>query len=252
MLVLGGHPRFHDKLNIFGLSPRTLGTSEDYPYAPSKYTNSEGGLNTIPNGHWWCEKDRDYILTYGNIFDDTYPLTFEFNTNIGNHYYYTASYGVDMRTTPSDRYCPIYPPIESITFNYKKRENTGRSGCHAFRVYKVGVVERTSNSGVTIKDLSKFSSTGSNNLFSFTGPGTYEGTYTMGLSGLDINHPVGFCFQLETQGKNSGSVTGSKIEIWNLTFKFRNNNGKYYILPKMDNYSSKNPPSKYYIETSSS
>ena len=248
MLVLGGPPSYHNKLNIFGYGPRTLGKTEDYPSRPGDYPNSGGSWSTIPKNHYWCEEDVSYIKSYGSMFDDTYPLTFEYDTKIGNHYWYTAIYGTDVKNTPPD-YCPIYPPVESITFDYIKTENTGTSGRHAFRVYKIGAVERTSNSSLSIRDLSTISSTGQSKLFSFTSAGTFKGSYTMGISGSTINHPVGFYFQLETEGNHTGGVNGNKIEIYNLTFKFKNNNDKYYILPKMKTYSTKNPPDKYYIQT---
>jgi len=181
------------------------------------------------------EKGGDYIRTYGN------PLTsdgmyMEFKQTIGLHYWMCSIFGAHKQQDPTDfNYSPLYDNIfKGVRFNWRKYD-TGSSK-HRYRLYKMGVVYRSSNSGTTLKD---FGRDGSQNLFNFGTTGHSDGTCELTLSS-GLSHVIGFYFQLETQGGGVGSTGGSWIKISDLQYIGTNNNREAILSPRTK-YSTRTP-----------
>jgi len=201
-------------------------------------TNSSGGTSKDTPGTdaYQVEKGGDYIRTYGN------PLTsdgmyMEFKQTIGNHYWMTSIFGAHKQQDPTNfNYSPLYDDIfKGVRFNWRKYDN-GSSSKHKYRLHKMGVVYRSSNTGTSLKD---FGRDGSQNLFNFGTTGHTNGGCELKLSS-GLSHVIGFYFQLETEGKGSGSTGGSWIHISDLQY-IGTNTSREAILSPRTKYSTRTP-----------
>ena len=203
-------------------------------------TNSSGGTskNSPGTNAYQVEKGDTYITTYGNPLSSS-GMYMEYKQSIGNHYWMTSIFGAHKQRNPADfNYSPLYDNIfKGVRFNWSKRDN-GNSGStkDRFRLYKMGVVYRNSNTGTALKD---FSRDGSKNLFNFGTTGTTSGSCELILSS-GLSHVIGFYFQLETEGGGATTASGSWIKINDLQYIGTNNNREAILSPRTK-YSTRTP-----------
>lgn len=193
------------------------------------------------------ERGVSYIVTTGHPMGGSgNGFKMRFDTKIAKHYWMTSIFGAEKHDNPSThQYSPLYDAnFKGITFKWKKVDNGSSSG-QRFRIKKIGVVYRSGSTSTSLKDLP----TDSSNLFKHASVGTTTGTSTLELSS-GLSHPIGFYFQLETEGSGGAiGTSGSSIEIYDLKFIGTNTSREAILSPRAA-YSSMSPPAKREIWTS--
>jgi hypothetical protein len=223
-------------------------------------TSSDGKSKNFPNDtgpaidNYWCEKASSYITTTGNPFasSESGAMQMKFAQTIGNHYWMTSVIA-ECKPVPdynTKQYCPIFTGVQGIRFKWKRYcagSDTAKSGAgrHRFRCFKVGATFR---SGVNSHELLDCWYVGSPHPFFQFKAGTQSGEIALTLRNLqERKQLVGLWFQLETQGNDTGTVSGSYIKIWDLDIDCRH---RKLILPKKAVYPKLEPnPGNYFIQT---
>jgi len=215
---------------------------------PSNSTSSSGPTAN----NWAVEKGGSYISSSGNwgskLENDAWKM--QFNTKIGNHYWYTSYCGYLKHNSGgvgSIKYSPLYDGIaHKITFNWKKYDHAlaENKTKHRFKVNKFGIVHRNGDSAVT-KDVKSIS--GYTNLTKYAASyTTSSGTGTLTFN-TDQIQPIGFYVVLETEGGGTGGASGSWVKLWNVNWQ--STESKDAIMSPYGTYSSFSAPSKREIWT---